>query len=258
VGRSAAKTPPRPGSHDPLEAESPFASADASGAFTGGFGTVVILRYKNTPVGAFLFSASCAYADPRAGPYDELILAPGSFALPSAVGGGSKLRITRIYVSSAASTYNGRRNWGIPKKVAKFSFVGGEDGGMFSRVELRAAVDFDDAAPFFAVDLTPAMWGVTVPLSTTISPLDLQLVHPPLPRGPEPERTASDRWYSVKPYMKGSAGGVWAKGAMDDGEWADGVEFPKVQPYSLGVWWKDVTIDFPEGIVLDKEDRKDI
>ncbi|KAI5858858.1 hypothetical protein BZA05DRAFT_366411 [Tricharina praecox] len=238
---SSASTPLPPGSYDPLEADSPFASAE-TGTFTGGFGSVTILRYKDSPVG----------------PYDELFFIPGYFSLPPSVGGGSKLRITRIYVSSAASTYNGRRNWGIAKKVARFRFVGDEDGGMCSRVELREAGDGDDAKPFFAVDLKPAVWGVTMPLSTAFSPIDLAVVHPPLPRGAEVERTASDKWYGVNPYVRGTGGGAWAKGALGDGEWADGVAFPKVQPVRLGVWWKDATIDFSEGEVLGEENRKDI
>jgi len=182
---------------------------------------------------------------------------PGKFTVPP-LGDASKLRISRTYVSSPASTYNGRRNWGIPKKVAKFRFVGGEDGGMYSRVELREVGETDEAKPFFAVDLTPAMWGVTMPLSTAFSPLDLELVHPPCPRGPDVERSESRHWYNVKPFITGRAGGAWAKGGMENGEWADGARFPKAKPYSLGVWWKDVTIDFPEGIVLGEEERKDI
>ncbi|KAL5333138.1 hypothetical protein BJX70DRAFT_381846 [Aspergillus crustosus] len=54
---------------------------------------VMVIRYEETDVG----------------PYDELILVPGSAVNPHT--GKSDMRISTIYVSTDASVWNGRRNW---------------------------------------------------------------------------------------------------------------------------------------------------
>lgn len=72
------------------------------GQFVGGFGAVMLVDYITS----------------NAGPYGELLLIPGKFNHE-----GKKLNtITNIYVSTMTSVENGRRNWGIPKKLADFSF----------------------------------------------------------------------------------------------------------------------------------------
>ena len=72
------------------------------GQLAGGFGALMLVDY----------SAS------DAGPYGELLLIPGKFHHR-----GKRLNtITKIYVSTMASVENGRRNWGIPKVLAEFSF----------------------------------------------------------------------------------------------------------------------------------------
>lgn len=49
------------------------------------------------------------YTDSEVGPYDELMLIPGSAVNPHT--GKKELRISAIYVSTDASVWNGRRNW---------------------------------------------------------------------------------------------------------------------------------------------------
>jgi len=73
----------------PLEAASPFASAESSGAFKGGLGMMQIVRYHDSPVGA----------------YDELLLVPGYFEVPGAK--KNMVRVTRIYVSQKDTCWNG-------------------------------------------------------------------------------------------------------------------------------------------------------
>ncbi|RHZ16899.1 hypothetical protein DYB37_001068 [Aphanomyces astaci] len=93
--------------------------------FTGsGPGFVMLIRYTDSPVG----------------PYDELLLVPGAFTPPSsstpiavehhiqerylqAHGLLASRRVTRIFVSSEASLRNGRRNWGIRKELADFTWT---------------------------------------------------------------------------------------------------------------------------------------
>lgn len=72
------------------------------GKFVGGFGALMLVNYTTS----------------NAGPYGELLLIPGKFQHH-----GKKLNtISKIYVSTMASVENGRRNWGIPKELANFSF----------------------------------------------------------------------------------------------------------------------------------------
>ena len=78
------------------------------GSFTGGIGSIMLVDY----------SAS------NAGPYSELLFIPGSF-----LHHGKKLKtISKIYVSTIESVVNGRRNWGIPKEQANFTFRNSDDG----------------------------------------------------------------------------------------------------------------------------------
>ncbi len=81
----------------PLEAESSFASPE-SGRPVGGLYSIQIVRYQESPIGT----------------YDELVISPGAFAHPVEAAGKStekkNLRITRIYVSSKNSCYNGRHS----------------------------------------------------------------------------------------------------------------------------------------------------
>ena len=73
-------------------------------SFTGGFGSVMLVNYKQS----------------NAGPYGELLFIPGKFKFNN-----KKLdNISKIYVSTMESVVNGRLNWGIPKEKADFSFGG--------------------------------------------------------------------------------------------------------------------------------------
>ncbi|KAJ3035787.1 hypothetical protein HDV00_003412 [Rhizophlyctis rosea] len=105
--------------------------------YKGGLGAVMVIRYEDSPVGA----------------YDELLFCPGGFEdvgqREGREGGGglestpllqsenrptisstqhakrpylSPRRITRIFVSSEASLRSGRANWGIRKELASFEW----------------------------------------------------------------------------------------------------------------------------------------
>ena len=70
--------------------------------FKGYFGTVMLVDYHSSAVG----------------PYQELLFIPGMFD----VGGKNKFSITKIYVSTYNSVWNGINNWAIPKEVADFKW----------------------------------------------------------------------------------------------------------------------------------------
>lgn len=85
--------------YSPLEAKSAFAaSSEDSGKHLGGLSMIQVIRYTESPVG----------------PYDELILAPGSHEYVVEENGRRvkkrNLRITRIYVSQKYTCWNGRKS----------------------------------------------------------------------------------------------------------------------------------------------------
>lgn len=85
-----------PMAYSPLEARSEYAS-NSSSRPVGGLSMVQILRYRDSPVG----------------PYDELIVVPGSFDWVREDASGRRRtgrnpKITRIYVSQKHTCYNGR------------------------------------------------------------------------------------------------------------------------------------------------------
>lgn len=96
VGSAVAKDLPAH-SYSLLEGSSRFASSEA-GRCVGGLGNLMALRYHDSPVGS----------------YSEFAIIPGQFAYPIEVNGKRKeekrLKITRIYVSSKDSVFNGRRS----------------------------------------------------------------------------------------------------------------------------------------------------
>jgi hypothetical protein len=63
------------------------------------------------------------YTTSDIGPYHELLFIPGRFR----IGDHSGYMITRIYVSSEVSAVNGRHNWGLPKRVARFEALSETD-----------------------------------------------------------------------------------------------------------------------------------
>ena len=85
--------------YSPLEANSSF----SDGKHVGGLGLVQVIRYPDSPVGA----------------YDELLLVPGNVEYEKELAGndgnktmqkGKNLRLTRIYVSRKETSWNGRKS----------------------------------------------------------------------------------------------------------------------------------------------------
>ncbi|KAF8512825.1 hypothetical protein JB92DRAFT_3143667 [Gautieria morchelliformis] len=233
------------GAYAPLEARSYFASPEA-GTFRGGLGaaTVQVVRYTDSP----------------AGPYDELLYIPGRFDNPS---GKAHLRITRIYVSTDASTYNGRKNWNIPKHVARFAFTRIQPDSALSPVKIEVfPLSPANSSPFFSAVATPSSWAPNFPFNSRRLALDTLMVHPPVPsQGPDAySMIGTDRWVSIRPCLRGKAEIVWytpgggGSEGVQPGEYADGVEFPKFKAWRFGVHVKDLVLDFPEGDVV--EDKK--
>lgn len=110
-------------------------------AYRGWIGTVMLVDYATSPVG----------------PYQELLFIPGLFRF----GGQTSFSISKIYVSTPDSVGNGRRNWGIPKELADFSFVLNPDGSR--TISVRC-----DGQPLLSLRARP--WGFRFPITTKLLP----------------------------------------------------------------------------------------
>ncbi|PSS29781.1 hypothetical protein PHLCEN_2v2929 [Hermanssonia centrifuga] len=234
---------PSNASFNPLEAGSSFADPAVTGEFHGGLGMIMVIRYKETPVGS----------------YDELLWIPGTFTVPPT--GQRALRITRMYVSEMPTIYNGRINWSVPKTRAHFTFTPSEHGAQgvpYSRISL-APLSHPDR-PFFSVDLSPTRFFATarIPFDGSMIPKSLvYVVHPPVPESlnwKEDGMVGSDQWLGCPFVMKGKAGLFWGTGGLEGGKYGDEVGFPDVRPWSLGVWIPDADIYFATGDIIGKKD----
>lgn len=262
---------------NPLEGASTFAAENVTGKFKGGLTSILVVRYTESPVGTRLGSSTLDHfslAVP-AGPYDEIIWVPGEFEVP--LTGKKANRITRIYVSSRESVYNGRlsmssvhqhsftifkgrKNWNICKTLAHFEFTPNPDTSNrdlpYSRIAIAPPESPD--APFFLVDLIfiPLLSKGVIPFSSAFLPISTEAVCPPLPQSlnwRDDALVGTDRWISSSTKMKGNAGLFRFRGALEGGRLGDGVGFPTVEPWPVAMWLKDFELDFPVGIVLDKK-----
>ncbi|KAK7691486.1 hypothetical protein QCA50_004885 [Cerrena zonata] len=229
------------------EAASSFSDAKASGEYHGGLTSLMLVRYKDTPVG----------------PYDELIWIPGAFSVPQT--SMKKLRITRIYVSAKESVYNGRKNWNIPKTVAHFEFTPNPkatspDVLPYSKITVSSPSDPEH--PFFAINITPSRFlsKPWLPYDSSWTPLDTYLVQPPLPESPKWREDAligTNRWWGIDPLMKGKAAVIWGEGGLEGDKYGDNVGIPDLNPWKMGLWLKDFMLDFPTGEEIGGDKKTD-
>lgn len=110
----------------------------------GRWGAVLLVDYETSGVG----------------PYRELLCLPGMLD----VGGKKRFSISNIYVSTAESVDNGRRNWAIPKQLGEFTWQVAPAGD--SRVTVRTA-----GHRVLETEFKP--FGPKFPLTTALVPLRL-------------------------------------------------------------------------------------
>lgn len=174
--------------YDPLEASSMFKSTEEN--YLGGLCLVQIIRYTYTPVGA----------------YDELAILPGFFGKN---GKNKHAQVSRIYVSQMDTCYNGRKNWNLPKHMARFRFTdlskGGEQQPLLSTQDhagpVKVEVFANEASattPFFSATLFPPQVPLPyLPFSSTwLTSLGINppLLQPPLPAGRTSEECGTNEW----------------------------------------------------------------
>ncbi|KAI1122389.1 hypothetical protein F5Y10DRAFT_287226 [Nemania abortiva] len=241
--------------YSPLERDSPYASAAASGEHKGGTAWFQVIRYTESPVG----------------PYDELIVCPGHFSYDVEEGGKrtkTNLRISRIYVSQKYTCWNGRTNWNVPKHLARFEFDDLDDGTTVVRVyphdttgDIAEALPSD--VPLFQAKFTPLRWAPSFPFSVSWLQhlgMDPALVQPPLPagEGSQGELPGTDRWCKITPgEATKRASLAWADMSQRNmqGELTNGVEhenfWPGLRRWKLALKMEEAVIDFGEGVYWD-------
>ncbi|KAK4541140.1 hypothetical protein LTR36_008214 [Oleoguttula mirabilis] len=227
------------GIYDPLEASHP---ACTTSGFKGGLGMVQIVRYTDTPCGS----------------YDELLIIPGNFEVPGgSLKGKSRMRISRIYVSQQETMYNGRKNWNIPKHLARFEFScelvakGGKPSSQLTvsvfPSESPAANAPETVVPFFHATLKPMNYVPAFPYPTkwTAALLSTTFVQPPLPTGEDELMCGTQSWKifdAVAATPKARI--IWVEASGDDAVDRQG-HWPDVKPWSIGLWLEDATLDIP-------------
>lgn len=139
--------------------------------YQGWVGTVMLVDYQTSAVG----------------PYRELLFIPGLFRF----GNTTSFSISKIYVSTQDSVWNGRQNWGIPKELADFTFETRPDGS-------RNVTVAQNGQPFFLLQAKP--WGPRFPITTKLLP-GFQVMQERLDGPP----TAVSQLVLTKPSASGSA-----------------------------------------------------
>ncbi|KAF1835283.1 hypothetical protein BDW02DRAFT_568160 [Decorospora gaudefroyi] len=250
------------GVYDPLQAQW---ADEALGEFKGGLGSVMIVRYLDTPVG----------------PYDELLVMPGNFSVPQPSSSTKNIpkkaqRVSRIYVSQRTTVYNGRLNWNIPKHLARFTFsapptLTGQSPPETLTVNVfpPGTKDGDGVGPFFSCTLQPWRWVPAIPVNTRYVPYSMAAAQPPIPEpaghkeglkkaiegemvddyDTDPTKAdavyvGTDLWraFDISASVK-RARGCWvdvkelgAKGEVNEG----GSWFPEVGTWRVGAWFEEV------------------
>ncbi|QRV93337.1 hypothetical protein RhiJN_21355 [Ceratobasidium sp. AG-Ba] len=245
-----AKVLPK-GALDPFEEER---YRDLQATYTGGLGTIQLIRYHTSPVG----------------PYDELLYVPGNMSYktgPSSTISG--LSVTRIYVSSTASVVNGN----IPKQLARFEFTKEDDSDPLSPViasvypALLTSTSEFSPEPIFSTRLVPSRRIPNFPLDLARVPhflLDPRLFQAPLTNsGQGNGLVGTEKWCTIIPSYSGEVRVMYPEPRLSEGKFGDGVGFPDVQPMSVGLWWPTAKILFTPPVILNvfgqpvaEEDKK--
>ncbi|KAK4214786.1 hypothetical protein QBC37DRAFT_283000 [Rhypophila decipiens] len=222
---TASNLPPM--AYSPLEAASPFASS-AYGKPQRSMGMIQLVRYHETP----------------AGPYDEMVLVPGLFSYPvektdkngnSVKGTKTARRITRIYVSQKHTAWNGRRNWNIPKHLARFDWSENSPSPGLTTVKVyphdtsvpyNPSEDTPSKEPFFSCTLQSVKYVPSFPFRSSwlrYTGFDMNLVQPPVPDASGKTKFSElvgRRWVMVDDFYQASSRTslVWADLRQSGGE----------------------------------------
>ncbi|KAF4946619.1 hypothetical protein FSARC_14155 [Fusarium sarcochroum] len=206
--------------YSPLEAQSSFASSQKA---LGGLSMFQIIRYTDSPVG----------------PYDELILAPGSFEYEKEDESGRR--------HLAQFTWTDNSNGSTTVKVYPHDTVATDSVGPESA--------FPDPIPFFQATFKPVPYTPSFPFRTSWINhfgFNTTLILPPLPEGSgsQGELPGTDRWCSLIPQQSTSKCKVgWfdvAQHRDDEGRLTGAFEnfWPGWSRWQIGIKMEDAISEF--------------
>jgi hypothetical protein len=105
-------------------------------------------------------------------------------------------RVSRMYVSQRTTAYNGRLNWNIPKRLARFNFSSSSTRGSPAPLTVQVfqpgTNQGDGVPPFFACTLTPWTWVPSLPVNTRYIPETFVIAQPPIPQTAGYEAAAAE------------------------------------------------------------------
>ncbi|PWI71341.1 hypothetical protein PCL_11435 [Purpureocillium lilacinum] len=244
-GAAARKLPKH--AYSPLEAGTDFANPPGSHP-VGGLSMIQIIRYRDSPVG----------------PYDELLVVPGSFDWSRDGPDGRREvgrnpRITRIYVSQKHTCYNGRVNWNCPKHLARFDWDYGPNDSVSVKVYPHDTTDDiteskPSPLPFFQATFKPVSYVPSFPFATRWANyfgFETTLAMPPVPQGEgsQGELPSTDVWCKVIPlqYSRTTRAGWFDMSMRDEkGELIGEYEnfWPGMGRWQLGVKMENAELSF--------------
>ncbi|QRW20727.1 hypothetical protein RhiXN_05716 [Rhizoctonia solani] len=160
--------------------------------FQGGLGTIQLIRYHSSPVG----------------PYDELLYVPGQMNYK----------------------IGGRRNWNIPKHLARFEFTPETPSDPLSPTVISVYPSLSDSPtpdfspdPIFRTRVVPSRYLPKFPLNLSRIPraiLDARLIQPPLT-----DPVGTEKWCMVNPGYAGQAQVMYPEPGWREGATAMGSGF---------------------------------
>ncbi|QRV95181.1 hypothetical protein RhiJN_23199 [Ceratobasidium sp. AG-Ba] len=240
---------------------------DLQATYTGGLGTIQLIRYRRSPIGKFDFndiSSACSFQRIclNPGPYDELLYVPGNMTYKTGPNSSiSGLTMTRIYVSTTASIINGN----TPKHLARFEFTKENESDPLSPIlasvypALPKSTSEFSPKPMFSARLAPSRRIPSCPLDLGRVPhflFDLRLFQPPLTDlGQGNGLVGTEKWCTVAPNFSGEVRVMYTEPRLSEGKLGDGIGFPDVRPMSIGLWWPMVKILADPSVILDESGK---
>lgn len=133
-----------------------------------------------------------------------------------------------------------------PEHVAEFKITTGS-GGNTTVIVSNPGSD----TPFFHAILSPIPLLSKIPLPAALVNDKDGLVQPPIPAGNKPEEVGTEKWVTLFQDMKGTVNIFKGKGMLS-GKVGDGISFPAVAPWSIGLTIPNLNMSFPEATFSDK------
>lgn len=148
----------------------------------------------------------------------------------------------------------GRKNWNIPKHLARFEFE-----NLIRPERMKVQIFSPDPSvkiPFFTAIFQPMSYLPAFKLSTNwikYTGMAVMMALPPIPAGRDEELVGTTEWLQSEPLMTcSSTRACWTEVKQPPKGFGEGVDgwFPQVKPMKVGLWMQDATMVLGEPNVL--------